>query len=125
MVSAPASLSIPLQEALCDLEDGSLVCPVEDIGGSGPQTRFVCGLFHFREGGFHALRSVLPPVLHIRGDDGENTQWLQMILKRLSDESAAATPGAYTVISRLTDLLFIEGIRVWLESEAAKGIGWL
>ena len=48
-----------------------------------------------------------------------------MVLKRLSDEAAAATPGAYTVISRLTDILLIEGIRVWLESESAEGAGWL
>lgn len=48
-----------------------------------------------------------------------------MILKRPSAESEAATPGAFTVISRLTDILFIEGVRVWLKSEAAEGVGWL
>jgi len=125
MVDAPSSLAITLQEALCGLEKDSLVCPVGDPGGSGPKTTIVCGVFNFRDVGFHAFRSILPPVLHIRGDQGENTQWLQMILKRLSDESAAATPGALTVISRLTDILFIEGVRVWLKSEAAEGAGWL
>ncbi|MBT99473.1 MAG: hypothetical protein CL902_12750 [Dehalococcoidia bacterium] len=125
MVNEPDSLSIPLEEALCGIEEGSLACPVGDIGGSGPKTRLVCGVFHFREGGFHALRPILPPVLHIRADGGENTQWLQMILKRRSDESGSTAPGANTALSRLTDLLFIEGIRVWLESEATTGLSWL
>ena len=125
MVNSASSLAIPLQEALCGMEKDSLICPVGDLGGSGPLTRFICGIFQFRDSGFHALRSILPPVLHIRGNQGENSQWLQMVLKRLSDEAAAATPGAYTVISRLTDILLIEGIRVWLESESAEGAGWL
>lgn len=125
LVNAPGSLAVPLQEALCGLEKDSLVCPIGDVGGGGPMTRIVCGVFNFRDVGFHPFRSILPPVLHIRGDRGENTQWLQMILKRLSHESTAATPGAFAVISRLVDILFIEGIRVWLNSEAAEGAGLL
>lgn len=125
MVDAPASLSIPLEEALCGLQKDSLICPVGDPGGSGAQTRVICGIFHFKDGGFHAFRSMLPPVLHISGGAGETTQWLHMALRRLSEEAAAASPGAYTVISRLTDILFIEGVRAWLKSEAAEGAGWL
>jgi len=125
LVDAPSSLAIPLQDALCGLEPNSLVCPVGDPGGSGPKTRVVCGIFHFKDSGFHALRSMLPPVLHIRGDQGENSQWLQMTVHRLSEETAATTPGAYTIMSRMTDILFIEGIRVWLKSEEAQTTGWL
>ena len=125
IVDAPSSLAIPLQEALCGLGKDSLICPVGGPGGSGPQTRLICGVFHFRDGGFHAFRSILPPVLHIRGDQRETTRWLQMALRRLSEEAAAASPGAYTVINRLTDILFIEGVRAWLKSEAAEGAGWL
>lgn len=125
MVDAPSSLSIPLEEALCGLQKDSWICPVGDSGSSGQHTIVICGIFHFKDSGFHGLRSMLPPVLHIRGDQGESTQWLQMTMHRLSEESAAANPGAYAVMSRMTDILFIEGIRVWLKSDEAQSSGWL
>ena len=73
IVDSPPSLSIPLEEALCGREQNSFVCRMGDPRGSGPETRFVCGVFHFRDGGFQAFRSMLPPVLHIRGDRGGTT----------------------------------------------------
>jgi AraC-like DNA-binding protein len=121
MVDAPASLSVPLQEALCGQIPDSLICPV---GSGEPPCTFVCGVFHFRDGGYHAFRTLLPPVLHVRGSQGETSQWLQMTLNRLCEESDATSPGAYTIISRLTDVLFIEGIRTWLSSQPSEGAGW-
>ena len=121
MVDEPSSLATPLQDALCDQTPGSLICP---FGGGGSRCTIVCGLFHFRDGGYHAFRSILPPVLHVRGGQGEKSQWLQMTLKRLCEESEVASPGAHTIISRLTDILFIEGIRAWLSSQPASGPGW-
>lgn len=125
MVDAPPSLAVPLQQALGSLEEDSFVCPGGNPTGSGSKTRFICGIFHFKDDGFHAIRSMLPPVLHIKGGQDESTQWLRMTLTRLSEESAAATPGAFTMVSRLTDILFIEGVRVWLKSDAAENVGWL
>ena len=121
IVDQPSSLATPLQDALCGQTPGSLICP---FGGSGPRCTFVCGVFHFRDGGYHAFRSLLPPMLHVRGDQGEASQWLQMTLKRLCEEADTTAPGAYTIISRLTDVLFIEGIRTWLNSQPASGPGW-
>jgi AraC-like DNA-binding protein len=47
-----------------------------------------------------------------------------MTLKRLCDEANGTLPGANTIISRLTDVLFIEGIRAWLDSQPTDGPGW-
>ena len=67
MLNDPSSAAISLQDALCGLEPDSLVCPVGDPGGGGEMTRLVCGIFNFRDTGFNAFRSILPPVMHIRG----------------------------------------------------------
>lgn len=123
MADSPSSITRPLQDALCGRAEDSFVCPYG--GGEGPQTTFICGIFHFREGGHHAFHSLLPPVLHVRGDEGETAQWLGLTLRRLSEEAAAAHPGAHTLINRLTDMIFIEGVRAWLKDQAGGSEGWL
>ena len=122
IADSPASLTVPLQDAMCGQTPGSLICP---FGGHGSQCSFVCGVFHFRDGGYHAFRSLLPPVMHVRCSQGNAGQWLQMTLQRLCEEADQISPGAYTIISRLTDVLFIEGIRAWLRSQPTGGPGWL
>lgn len=123
LVDAPSSLARPLQEALCGRAENSFVCPYG--GGVGSKTTLICGVFHFRDGEYHAFHSLLPPVLHVRGGEGEMTQWLRLTLRRLSEEAAVASPGAYTLISRLTDMIFIEGVRAWLKTQAGETAGWL
>jgi AraC-like DNA-binding protein len=122
IVDEPSSLAIPLQDALSGQTPGSLICP---LGGSGPRCTLVCGVFHFRDGGYHAFRSLLPPMLHVRAGQGDTSQWLQLTLKRLCEEANNSSPGANTIISRLTDVLFIEGIRAWLDSQPSESPGWL
>ena len=122
IVDSPPSLATPLEDALCGMVEDTLI---SHLGGSGPQTRFICGVFHFQEGGRFALSSLLPPVMLVRGGPGTATQWLQLTFQRLSEEAALASPGAHTVISRLTDVLFIEGVRAWLNSEEGETLGWI
>lgn len=50
---------------------------------------------------------------------------MRTILRRLSEEAASSSPGASTVISRLTDVLFIEGVRTWLENQTSEAVGLL
>lgn len=121
VVDDPASLARPLDEALCGLEEESYRCR---WGGSGrAETTFICGVFHFREGGHQAFGSLLPPVLHVRA--GNETDWFRLTLRRLSEETATAAPGALALVNRLTDMIFIEGIRAWLSSEPGEEAGWL
>lgn len=119
---APSSKSIPLDEALGAISENTFNCP---FGGGGSGTKFICGIFHFRNADHHAFRSLLPPVLHVRGGDREAQQWMRSTLRRLSEEAVSTSPGAHTVISRLTDVLFIEGVRTWLDDQTSEATGLL
>jgi len=122
VVDSPTSPTITLEDALSQQENESLICP---LGEKDSQYTFICGVFHFRDGNYHAFRNMLPPMLHIRGSEAGPTKWLQLALMRLSEETAAIAPGSSTMISRLTDILFIEGVREWLKSESGETTGWL
>jgi len=53
------------------------------------------------------------------------SDWIRLTVDRLREETALSAPGASTVVSRLTDILFIEGIRAWLSAQNAETAGWL
>jgi len=42
----------------------------------------------------------------------------------IARESAAQQPGAAVVLNRLTELLFIQVIRLWIDQQAAASVGW-
>ena len=94
-------------------------------GGGGAPTTVICGVFHYQDGGDHALLSLLPPLIHIKGDQGQAVPWLDFTLKFMGSEAGASLPGADTIIGRLTDILFIHAVRAWLVSHGEVNGGWL
>ena len=85
----------------------------------------ICGVFHLQDGGDHALFSLLPSLIHIKGEQGRAVEWLDTTLKFMSSEIGAARPGSDTIVGRLTDILFIQSVRAWIDSQGNGGCGWL
>jgi AraC-like DNA-binding protein len=89
-------------------------------GGNGAASVLVCGSFFFEHGNGHPLLALLPKVMHIavRGTSQEAS--LRATVCSLVAEAAAMRPGAETVISRLTDILFVHVLRQLLEQQHAQ-----
>jgi AraC-like DNA-binding protein len=119
----PKAAAVPLASLV--QEPGSGVCAVLRHGGDGPVTSMICGSFHFegREG--HPLLSLLPPLIHIPGDQGRSAEWLDLTLRFLAQEARHPRPGSETLITRLTDILFVQVVRSWIEGQPEGGGGWL
>jgi len=94
-------------------------------GGSGPLTSMVCGHFVVEDGGWNPLLESLPPVVHVKGEDGAAVHWLEATLRFVSSEAAAGRPGSKTVLSALADILFIHAARAHLSSSESGEGGWL
>jgi AraC-like DNA-binding protein len=94
-------------------------------GGKGPTTRFVCGQFSFEEALRHPLIAQLPPLLHIKGDEGRSHPWLKRTLQFLADETRRVRPGTATIVSRLTDIVFVQALRAWIDGRHAGQAVWL
>jgi Cupin len=43
----------------------------------------------------------------------------------IARESASQRPGAAVVLRRLSELLFIQIIRLWIEQQAEASVGWV
>jgi AraC-like DNA-binding protein len=128
---APVARAVPLERLLGKrVPEENSACHVVRHGGGGAETRMICGAFEFGDAGSSRSRSnpileSLPPLIHVRAEDGASGEWLDAILKLLASESSQPRPGTAAIITRLTDILFVKAIRVWLESEPPGAGGWL
>jgi AraC-like DNA-binding protein len=100
-------------------------CKLLRHGGGGTETSMVCGSFVFRQGQGNPLLSLLPSVIHVRGEGGRPPEWLDATLRVLASEVRSASPGRETIVARLIDILFVQVLRVWLAEQPPRAGGWL
>jgi len=99
--------------------DGDLL-----IAGPGATTRFICAAYDYDHEVAHPLLSLLPPVVHIPADAPGDGGPIQSTLRLLGSELGGRSPGSRSVVTRLTDVLFVQVLREWLERESG-GACWL
>jgi hypothetical protein len=83
-------------------------------GGGEPRTTMICGYFHLARPPRSGVLEMLPRVLHL--EQAANAEWFETILRRMVAESADDRPGQQAVLSRMTEVLFVEVLRSWLDS---------
>lgn len=96
--------------------------PTLDWGGDGAPTEVLCGFFHCNTHLFNPLVSALPDVLVIRHDPVRSA-WLTATMHRAFDETLKTRAGGSAMVSRLTELLFLEVVQRYLEE--GEPHGWL
>ena len=95
-------------------------------GGGGEPCRLVCGVVHLGHPAARMLLDALPEVIHVDAAYGRaNWPWLPSLLSLVADEATTMRPGGETVITRLSDILVVQAIRAWLETEPQAQTGWL
>lgn len=94
-------------------------------GGGGDPTILVCGAVHFDHPAARNLVELLPRVIHLEASNSPLTDWMHSTLRLIAAEAAALRPGGETVITRLSDVLVIQAIRSWIETDPAAHTGWL
>jgi AraC-like DNA-binding protein len=100
---------------------------VYELGGGGPdRTRLVCCFLGCDERPFNPLLTALPPVIHL-SDAGRQatTGWLATLLNIAVGESGSARAGSENILSRLSELMFVEALRRYVETLPQAETGWL
>jgi len=95
------------------------------VGHGEAAGTYLCGAFHFGTSGDHPLLAALPPVIHVRAQRGAPHPWLTAHLEAVACEARSARPGAEAVITRLSEVLFVQAIRYHLAELPACTGGWL
>ncbi|GCE06971.1 AraC family transcriptional regulator [Dictyobacter aurantiacus] len=98
---------------------------ISSFGGEGTKTRLLCGAFHFEHPGDYPLLQWLPKIIYIPGEQGRMTHGFADIVNLIAREAASLQPGVETMLKRLTELLFIQVIRIWIDQQEPASSGWL
>jgi AraC-like DNA-binding protein len=117
--------------------------PQLSFGGGGRTSRFVCGYLNCDQR-FNPLVDALPTMLLVRSRDDYSAieavdasgsrptvvpevsgTWLGTTLKFTINEARVARPGNAAVLGRLTELMFVEILREYMQRLPASEGGWL
>ncbi|GHO62459.1 AraC family transcriptional regulator [Ktedonobacter sp. SOSP1-52] len=116
----------PLTQAAVHLDyDAHGEYEIYPFEGEGTQTVLLCGAFHFENPSNYPLLQNLPKVIHIPGEQGRMVQGFANIVSLLAYESTLQQAGTEVMLRRLTEMLFIQVIRVWIAQQATGTEGWL
>jgi AraC-like DNA-binding protein len=123
MASAPDVAALPAWEVYSPPPPGEVVglrC-----GGGGEVTRLVCGFLACEKGPCNPLLDSLPPILRVNVRADPAATWIEASLRFGACEAAARRSGGATVLAKLSELLFVEAVRCFIESLPAEETGWL
>lgn len=94
-------------------------------GGGGAPTTLVCGAVRFDHPAARTLVGILPPVIHVDAASSPRAQWMHGAFALMAAEAEGFRPGGEAVITRLADILVIQTIRHWIDTDPAARSGWL
>jgi AraC-like DNA-binding protein len=96
-----------------------------DFGtGREVKNHFVCG-FLMTGMRKHPLLAALPSVLVADLRGRPCAEWAESSFRYAAREHAARRPGSQEILARLSELLFVEVVREYIEKLPAEATGWL
>jgi AraC-like DNA-binding protein len=110
------------QEVQRILSQGLKVCR---MGGGGEITKFICGYMACEPQLSSLFLGGLPPVLIVSIRNDASGQWLENSLRYSVDNADASSPGGEAVLSKLSEVLFVETLRRYIALLPPEQTGWL
>jgi AraC-like DNA-binding protein len=97
---------------------------VWNVGGDGEPCRLACGYLGCDARPFNPVLDALPPLLHIRARKDERNLTHDLIRAALQ-ECERPRAGGETILSKLSELMFLEALRQHLDALPTGSSGWL
>lgn len=125
-LASDASLRAPGSFDMTDI-DLSTQRPWKIVGGGGgrERIRLVCGFLGCDVRPFNPLLAALPTQIHCSGQNPECNARLSHFYELAVLESHGQRIGGESILAKLSELLFIELVRMYLESLPKEQSGWL
>ncbi|MBC7998347.1 MAG: AraC family transcriptional regulator [Leptolyngbya sp.] len=141
----PASGELMLlpRGAICVIQDqaSSAVTPIVEVnngqppnrgqlfrfGGGGALTSLLMGCFEFDMRVKNPLVEGLPDVIYLKGEHLQSEPWLDTTLRFLAAETENGRQGTNLLVSRLTDMVFVQVIRAYISQikNCSEAPNWL
>jgi len=93
-------------------------------GGGGETTHLVCG-FLSSEDPYNPLIAALPRMLKLDVAQGTSRDWVDASVRFAASELTEGRFSSSSVMSRLSELLFVEAVRQYSATRGDQDVGWL
>jgi AraC-like DNA-binding protein len=94
-------------------------------GGGGARTHFICGYVACDSRLCRPMIGALPRMLRVPLGDRASASWIVKALQHATEESRTPRAGTDAVITKLSELLFVEALRSYLETVPQQERSWL
>ena len=108
-----------------DMAAGKLPFVSKEGGGGEPRSEFVCGFLGCDMQPFNPLLSTLPRLLRVKRPQTESGDLLSQLIDLTLAEARRPRLGGESIRLRLSELIFVEVMRQYLEALPAHETGWL
>lgn len=96
--------------------------PMPSPPGQSGLTTIVCGFLSCDVRPFNPLIANLPRMLRLQGTD---SAWVAQFLHQAVAESHARRPGSEAMLARMSEMLFVDAVRRYVEAMPSEATGWL
>ena len=94
-------------------------------GGGGAATRLVCGYLACDARLARLLLAGLPPLVKVNVRGSNAGTWLEASMRYALAEARSPRPGGAGVLAKLSEVLFIEVLRLYMNQQGEGRTGWL
>ncbi len=142
MSSDQRTVPVPIRSVIPPLPPGGIA--VIDGGGTGELSQFICGYLHCDQR-FNPLIGALPALIVVHPCDVDRREeavngnapaprvilpiqagdWLETTLRHTVEEALSERPGNSDMLARLSEILFVEVLRRYMQHLPAADHGWL
>lgn len=126
MSSGPAMGAEPVTRDVVDVAmAGEIPYCINYAGAEPASTRLVCGYLACDAGPFNPLLDNLPAVIKAGNPRDGHSGWLGQFIQLALTEVAEKRAGSESVLTKLSELMFIDVIRRHIETYPPGQAGWL
>ncbi|HLY43192.1 MAG TPA: AraC family transcriptional regulator [Terracidiphilus sp.] len=95
------------------------------FGGGGEVTRFVCGYMVCDPRLCNVFLAGLPRILKVPVAAGPSGEWIANSIRFSVDASSGSDAGSSLVVGKLSEVLFVETLRCYVNTLTKEQTGWL
>jgi AraC-like DNA-binding protein len=95
-----------------------------EFGGTGEKARVLCGYLGCDGQPFNPIVEALPHVMHVRSTSSSG-RMIHELMRTVLQESTTPRAGGETILSKLSELMFLQAVRDHIETLSASSKGWL
>ena len=95
-----------------------------EIDHGGDRASLICGIASVKDPAARRMSSLLPKIIPLRAATPGN-EWLRGSVQIMIEEARSLGPGGDAVITRFSDILVVQAIRHWLQTDPNAQAGWL